>query len=331
MSKLISTFKIGFDDETKAEISELKNKLDEVNKSLNARDGGFWLEAKRNSNSRIGQIIAADVSNQIKEMSHPDGLLKAMQAEAANDAPEPELKQMGQWVFEGRDKKWASAHVDQDGQGFLCTVPKSMTVRADGYWTTKYVGWRVRILDGKFDASDWESSVIDREIINDVDYLSESVSEIQGMKASDIIIDDMGRDYSHNSNCLSAVVPQITQADMQLIFIKNLSDVLIQRMHSMYRFSDDGRSIVCNEFKAWDIVVNKANDNPHYAVVCGFGVINSDEIAQKISLIKVTPWDSRDGHCQGGDWMIFGQQSSWRTITEVELPAFRDALEACYA
>tara|TARA_R110000751_G_scaffold57683_3_gene122276 strand:- start:3363 stop:4310 length:948 start_codon:yes stop_codon:yes gene_type:complete len=271
------------------------------------------------------------MSERIRSRNITGGLLAAMAGEAANDAPESELLQLGQWVFEGQDEKWKSAALNSDGRAFRHNLPSSHVYFHKGVWRSNcFDQHEIELIDGAFDTSDFLPIQIDRETVNDIDYLSETVPEIQGMEASDIIIDELGRDYSHNSNCLSAVVPQITQADMQLIFIKNLSDVLIQRMHSMDRFSEDGHSVDCNEFKAWDIVVNKANDKPHYAVVCGFGVINSDEVAQKISLIKVTPWDSRDGHCQGGEWAIFGQKSNWRTITEAELPAFRAALEACY-
>lgn len=312
MSKLISTFKIGFDDETKAVMSELKDKLDAITGSLG-------------------------VPSALLGSTKPNGGLLVAMSEAANDAPESELKQMGQWVFEGQPKEFVTAHVNSFGAAAISSMPigdiepstDTWTVKQDAQVTTPTCLYRE--LKGKFDTTNWQNSAISRQPVNDVDYLSETTPEMQGMDACDIIIDEVGRNYSSNSNCLHAVVPQITEADMQLIFIKNLSDVLIQRMHSMGRFSEDGRSVFCSEFKAWDIVVNKANGNPHYGVVCGFGVINSDEVAQKISLIKVTPWDSRDGHCQGGDWMIFGQKSNWRTITEAELPAFRDALEACYA
>lgn len=299
MSKLISTFKIGFDDETKAEIAALKSSLDAVSNGLKA-----------------GTIMPTG------------GLLAAMVGEAANDAAEPELLELGQWVFDGCDPKWQSVGVTSSGIAWRHNIPLELLHYVHGVWDSEGSDiHEIEQISGKFEIP---GSSIQRETVNDVEYLSET-SEVNVMEASDIIVDEMGRDYSHNSNCLHAVVPQITQADMQLIFIKNLSDVLIQRMYSMDRFSGDDHRVVCSEFKAWDIVVNTANDNPHYAVVCGFGVINSDEVAQKISLIKVTPWDSRDGHCQGGDWMIFGQKSNWRTITEAELPAFRAALEACYA
>lgn len=291
MSKLISTFKIGLDDETKAEIAALKSSLDAVSNGLKA-----------------GTFIPTG------------GLLAAMVCEAANDASESKLKQMGQWVFEGQDKKWASAHVDQDGQGFLCTVPKSMTIRSDGYWTTKYIGWRVRILDGEFDASDWENSAIDRETVNDVDYLSETVPEIQGMEASDIIIDEMGRDYPHNSNCLHAVVPKITQADRQHIFIKNLSDVLIQRMHSMDRFSEDDYHIGTDKFISWDIIYDMGADR--FGVVTAFEKAHISAVFFKpLSITVDTPY------CFHKDTLL-GQ--ALRTITEDEITNFRGVLEDCY-
>lgn len=306
MSKLISTFKIGFDDETKADIAALKGSLDAVSNRLKA-----------------GNILPTG------------GLLAAMVGEAANDEPEPELKQMGQWVFEGQDEKWASAHVDQDGQGFLCTVPKSLTVRAAGYWTMKYVGWRVRILDGKFDALEWENSAIDRETVNDVDYLSETTSEINVMEASDIIIDDMGRDYSHNSNCLHAVVPQITQADMQHIFIKNLSEVLIQRMHSMDRFSADDCAIAGAELMPWDIVTGRNSFNggqPNFAVVIAVSHIEHSD-RSSFGIADLTSHFSLNQYVHTGQYVKItpSHNDTYRTITESELVWFRTALEACYA
>lgn len=346
--KVIGRFTIGFDDETKASIADLKNKLDAASLRLSfgsVMPVGGLLAAMQDTAANDSPVMYAPWENDLKRackfgLATADDVDTEIPADIALSNMS-ELKQLGQWVFEGQDKEWVSAAWDGDGSVWLFKRPsKELKCSArDGYffWYTddavanKFVCYLTPYSEMNLDSIIQKLRLIDRETINDVDYLSEATSEINVMEASDIIIDEMGRDYSHNSNCLHAVVPQITQADMQLIFIKNLSETLIQRMHSMERFSEDGRRVVCGDFKAWDIVVNKANDKPHYAVVCGFGVINSDEIAQKISLIKVTPWDSRDGHCQGGDWMIFGQKSNWRTITEAELLAFRCALEACYA
>ena len=279
MSNLISTFQIRFDDETKAEISELKNKLDEVNKSLNARDGGFWLESKRKCSSRIGQIIADAVSKQIKETvlpdgllkekSPPDGLLKAMQAEAANDS-----------------NGVAPIHYEAQLHG----------------------GW-VRHFD-----VDLLKPTINRETVNDVDYLSDSDLDECVPHIDDVL------DQPH---WLSESVPQITQADMQLIFIKNLSETLVQRMHSMDRFSDDDYAIGGDKLMAWDIVFDQVSKF--------FGVVinANDNILSAFFL---------NDHCEmtgGGCARNFHKNSllsrANRTITEAELPAFRTALEACYA
>ena len=277
MSKLISTFQIRFDDETKAEISELKNKLDEVNKSLSARDSGLWSESKKKSNSRIGQIIATAISNQIKEtlrpdgllkeMSRPDGLLKAMQAEAANDS-----------------NGVAPIHYEAQLHG----------------------GW-VRHFDG-----DLLKPTINRETVNDVDYLSGSDLDECVPHIDDVL------DQPH---WLSESVPQITQADMQLIFIKNLSECLIQRMHSMNRFSEDDYAIGGDKLIAWDILIYEPLDA--YAVLMrGPDRINVADLL----LIR------DDGPMADAGWNTTSEAFAiLRTITEAELPAFRAALEACYA
>ncbi|KRU23524.1 hypothetical protein [Psychrobacter piscatorii] len=293
MSKLITRFEIGFDDETKAEIAALKGKLDEVARGLLA-----------------------------KKESHADGLLAAMQAEAANDAPESELLQLGQWVFEGQDEKWKSAALNSDGRAFRHNLPSSHVYFHKGVWRSNcFDQHEIELIDGAFDTSDFLPIQIDRETVNDVDYLSETVPEIQGMEASDIIIDELGRDYSHNSNCLSAIVPQITQADMQLIFIKNLSDVLIQRMHSMDRFSEDDYAIGGDKLIAWDILI--------YEPLGAYAILmrGPDQInVADLLLIR------EGGPMADAGWNTESEAfATLRTITEAELPAFRAALEACYA
>lgn len=224
LAKLITRFEIGFDNETKADIDALKAKIDELNRTLS-----------------------------VKNDSHGDRLLAAMQAEAANDAP-------------------------------VTSTP-------------------------------WEND-INRETVNDVEYLSESVPEIQGMDAREIIIDEY--------DWLSESVPQITQADMQLIFIKNLSETLIQRMHSMNRFSEDDYAIGGDKLMAWDIVFNDLGNE--FGIVTGFNKYHQ----MMVSFFK---------QCANGQTMTGSLNfhlttmigKNLRTITESELPAFRAALEACYA
>ncbi len=279
--KLPSRIEIGFDSETKASIADLKIKLDEVDKSLNARDNGLWSESKKKSNSRIGQIIATAISNQIKEtlrpagllkeMSPPDGLLKAMQAEAANDS--------NGVVF---------THYDAQLHG----------------------GW-VRHFD-----IDLLKPTIDRETVNDVDYLSGSDLD-ECVPHIDDVLDQ--------PNWLSESVPQITQADMQLIFIKNLSECLIQRMHSMSRFSEDDYAIGSNKLMAWDCLIEA--ETGRFALVSGIGFEN------RTAIINTFNQDFNDELFAAAYTLdlSFLKKTSLRTITEAELPAFRAALEACYA
>lgn len=291
ISKVVSRFEIGFDDETKVVIDALKSKMDEVTRALS-----------------------------VKNDSHGDRLLVAMQAEAANDAPKPEILELGQWVFEGQDAKWVSASFDEDGQAVRWNVPKSELYRFEGTWMGG-AGTCCEVIQGIFGGIGWHDSPIDRVSVNDVDYLSETVPEIQGMEASDIIIDEMGRDYSPNSNCLHAVVPQITQADMQLIFIKNLSECLIQRMHSMDRFSDDDHHVNGKKLMTWDILI--------YEPLGSFNILIADRRHSNTADLLVL-WDT--GAKVDGDWNTNSETfKTLRTITEAELPAFRAALEACYA
>lgn len=302
MSKLITRFEIGFDDETKAEIAALKGKLDEVARVLSA-----------------------------KKESHADGLLAAMQADAANDAPQDEIKQLGQWVFEGQPKGFITAHVNSLGQAAMSSMPiGDIKPSGDTWVVTEDAQIRVptclyRRLKGQFDATNWQNSAITRETVNDVDYLSGDLDECVPH------IDEV----LAQPNWLSESVPQITDADMQLIFIKNLSDVLIQRMHSMDRFSEDDYAIGGDKLMAWDIVIgnNSFNDKrPNFAIVIATSNIeNSDKssfgIADLNSCFSLNQWNHTGRYVKISVW----HNETYRTITEDELPAFRAALEACYA
>lgn len=303
MSKLISTFKIGFDDETKAEIAALKSSLDAITGTLGLPSA----------------LLGSTKPN--------GGLLDAM-GEAANDAPEfaPEFLELGQWVFEGQDEKWHSAAVNSDGRAYLHNMPKKkMFFNHDSYgWCAKrFDRHEMKLIDGLFNPSGFTCLFIERETVNDVDYLSETVPEIQGMEASEIIIDELGRDYSPNSNCLHAVVPQITQADMQLIFIKNLSDILIQRMHSMGRFSENGYHVGGEKLMPWDIVYDMGADR--------FGFVTASQ-KEHIAACFLKPLST---HSKLGEAACFHNNSllgqALRTITEDEVSNFCGVLEAYYA
>lgn len=297
LAKLITRFEIGFDNETKADIDALKAKIDELTRTLS-----------------------------VKNDSHGDRLLAAMQAEAANDAPQPEFLQLGQWVFEGQPKEFVTAHVNSYGKAAISSMQISDIEPSDDAWAVKEDA-QVRIptclfraLKGKFNATNWQNSAIARETINDVDYLS-------GNDLDECVphIDDV----LDQPNWLSESVPQITQADMQLIFIKNLSETLIQRMHSMNRFSEDDYAIGGNALVAWDILVNLNGD---FGIAIGSLVHHESALLNRVRIARFhksqcTTFTSKI-ICP--DWR-YEDQNTWHTITEAELPAFRVAMEACYA
>ncbi|MDN5619459.1 MAG: hypothetical protein L0G63_03295 [Psychrobacter sp.] len=234
LGKLITRFEIGFDNETKADIDALKAKIDELTRALS-----------------------------VKNDSHGDRLLAAMQAEAANDAP-------------------------------ITHTP-------------------------------WEND-LKRASVNDVDYLS-------GNDLDECVphIDDV----LDQRNWLSESVPQITQADMQLIFIKNLSECLIQRMHSMDRFSEDDYAIGGDKLIAWDIVIGKNSFNdkrPNFAIVIATSNIEHSD-KSSFGIADLTSRFSLNQFIHTGQYVKISvwHNETYRTITEAELPAFRAALEACYA
>ena len=183
------------------------------------------------------------------------------------------------------------------------------------------------------DGSNWEHFAIQRQSVNDVDYLScegpkpygmptfIAIDEYESLSESVPHIDDV-LDQPH---WLSESVPQITQADMQLIFIKNLSETLVQRMHSMDRFSDDDYAIGGDKLMAWDIVANPKGD---FAVITGH---NQDK--RYFGGLYFVPY-ARGNHAK----TVSGERANeylktleFCTITEDQLSAFRAALEACYA
>jgi hypothetical protein len=279
ISKIETRMIIGFDDETKAQLSAITDTFDAIKKSM--------------------AVNANDVTG---------GLLEVMRGGAAND-DQPELKEMGQWVFEGQDEKWVSASVDEDGTGVLHNDPKERLEHDMGQW----YGDREhkRLVDVVFDATNWTTSPIDRETVNDVYYLSDDALNDSVPHIDDVLA---------QPNWLSDSVPQITQDDLQLIFIKNLSNVLIQRMQTMDRFSDDDYAIGGGKLMAWDIVFEPLTST--------FGLFTGKHEHQKIGSFlfftnpskTVVDWD-----------MATAAFTKTRTITESEMKDFREVLEACYA
>lgn len=368
MSKLISTFEIKFDDETKAEIRALKAKLDKV---------ALGLSVKNESSSLLETIQS----------------WSAEKSKAAND-DHPELKELGQWVFEGQDEKYVSAAVDGDGKAHLYPILKE-----ELWFHSSKLAYCVGRsdylkLEGEFSSIDWMTSAINRQPVNDNKYPSlkdfgQRIFEGYNSKwCSAVMLSDKGNvalfnipiyvianaknektllamkhveyvelehvfdgkdypcaidrqyvndvDYLSNNdlddivphiddvlalpNWLSDSVPQITQSDMQLIFIKNLSNVLIQRMHSMNRFSDDDYAIGGGDLIAWDIVFEPLTRS--------FGIFFGKTDAQSIGSFVFFTKPSK----LAVNWDV--NKAAFiklRTITELELKDFLIVLEACYA
>lgn len=316
MSKLISTFKIGFDDETKAEIASLKAKLDAITGTLGVPS------ALCGNIKPTGGLLAA-MQDTAANDSYSTGLGdcltigRELDKKFGNNTTESVLLQLGQWVFEGLPEHIISLGINPNGTLIGSDIPLDEWF---GYHETYGHQFTAQdyyeILGEGYDTSDCRNSRIERQPVNDVDYLSESVPEIQGMDAREIIIDELWPDKP---------VPQITQADMQLIFIKNLSECLIQRMHSMDRFSEDDNAIGGVELMAWDIVANPKGD---------FGVITGhNQDKRYFGGFYLVPYA-----CGNHAKTVAGERANeylktlgFSTITEAELPAFRAALEACYA
>lgn len=201
-----------------------------------------------------------DAINNHNRCRGADGLLATLQAEAANDAPEPEddLLELGQWVFEGRDEKWVSAAVDADGEAYLYSVRAMMLPRPmpdDLIWEPHgEIGWQ--FLGGNFDADDWRNSAIDRQFINDADFEHASNEEKETLEPEFLGTEPTGASV----NWLGVLkneddTPELSYDDLQRIFVQNLTTVLIQRMHSLDRFSDDDKSIRSADIQTWDIAV----------------------------------------------------------------------------
>jgi len=340
--EVIGRFTIGFDDETKASIADLKTKLDAVPHRLNFGNvmpiGGLLAAVQDAAANDSNGVVhhGENVKPELKQMGQwvfegQDAKWISAAKDADNDSNgvvhhgenvKPELKQMGQWVFEGQDAKWISAAKDADNEVWLFQVPVKDLAKNenDGYllWYAQDGSKAIYLCDLRSNKA-WQNSAIDRETVNDVDYLSSDLDE--AVPPIDDAIDQ--------SDWLSESVPQITQADMQLIFIKNLSDVLIQRMHSMGRFSEDDYHIGGISIEPWDLIVGKHRGKDCFAVVIATQLAE-DINCSKVDVILLGKQLSND---RVGAYtnIYFNKDNTYRTITEAELPAFRAALEACYA
>lgn len=249
--------------------------------------------------------IKKGVSGQLLE-------IMARAADAANDSDDDRSK-LGQWVFEGQDERFKWAQADSLGGVWLYAfkpIGLHKFICSDEVMLLVKTGVLKPLNNIRLNSVDWTNSLIERQSINDVDYLTDNDSD-----------HDIAPDTATNISFGLG----ITQADLQLIFIKNLSATLIQRMHSMDRFSEDDYVIGGDKLMPWDIVINNSNT---------FGLIsgqNRDKSQRHVLIIdpfmplpcpKMFVLEYGLSHCN---------RRGIRTITQDELKDFRDALEACYA
>ena len=145
---------------------------------------------------------------------------------------------------------------------------------------------------------------------NDVDYLSDTLADDDTAPIEPIFSDDE----------LAAVYPKITPADRQNLFIKNLADVLIQRMHSQDRFSEDDYAVGASKFVSWDIVYDGGADRFGLVTAAEKGYLSvfflkSLSVYEFSELSKGFHKDTLLGQCI-------------RTITVNEVTNFKTVLEA---
>lgn len=232
------------------------------------------------------------------------GLLAAM--DAANDASESELKQLGQWVFAGCDPRIKSASVDSDGEAARWGCDKNELDLFEGQFVSP-----ARVLyeaiEGKFDTTNWRNSAINRQPVNDVDYLTDSDSE-HDIAPTLAVADDM---------------QSLSKNDLQGVFIKNMSNLLIQRMHSMDRFSDNDYEIDADQLMPWDVIYDMGADR--------FGFVTASQ-KEHIAAYFLKPLSV---HSDYGSGACFHRSSllgkALRTITEDEVMNFCCVLEAYHA
>src|SRR5699024_722771 len=97
------------------------------------------------------------------------------------------------------------------------------------------------------------------------------------------------------------------------------------------RFSEDDYAIGGDKLMAWDIVVGKpykTKEEDHNVV--RFGVISCQ--SRDLKVLEVLSFNESYCNSRGESLAVyFSENNAYRTITEAELPAFRAALEACYA
>lgn len=226
------------------------------------------LEMTDELNAKIDTLIDAlqantDAINARNSSRGASGLLAALQAEAANDAPEPELKQLGQWVFEGQDEKWICAAVDESGECWLYERYSDDLKLTHGDWFYKHYchpQLSSKIVGDNFRFDDSSANIIDRQLVNDVEF-DEDDDDAKALESEFLGVDPETGASVRWFGIIGDDAPSLTDADLQRVFVQNLCTTLIQRMHSLDRFSGEDEVIKGDDVLAWDAVVAIARDS----------------------------------------------------------------------
>ena len=322
MNTLIAQYKfpsridVSFDIETKASIADLKNKLDEITKTLNIKGSSNVNSLQKTlqaTTTNDAPIITAPSKADIRcgcefDFATSDDANTAIPADIAASNMF-EFKQLGQWVFEGQAEKWQFAAIDSDGRVVIFSSEPTLALADGGRWLVhSEIGAGKRIGDN-YDASGWESSLIKRE------------SNSSGLGGS---MPYIAKTLDH-TNCISKLIPQTALVDMQPIFIKNLSEFFIQRMHSMERFSTHDYTISGHggDLMPWDIFFDPGGHR--------FGLVIAQQ-EEHIACVFFQPSSNKAVITTSQDIHKKSYAARhMRTINENERPVFRAALEACYA
>ena len=105
--------------------------------------------------------LQRDINNLATELTNLK--IELLEKKVVSDKPKPQLKQLDQSIFDGLDEKWRFAAVDADGT--RCDYETKP--RLDhAQWACVLGGFRRHV--GEHDASNWQNSLIERDIAKEL-------------------------------------------------------------------------------------------------------------------------------------------------------------------
>ena len=133
---------------------------------------GSYIQSKKDSKQLIAghcyQVAEKDVSDKTVRLFSVDDSFDDSLWFCVSDfrKPRPQLKQLDQSIFDGLDEKWRFAAVDSDGAAFAFV---SEPTRHGIFWgNSNQSQFTRRSGKGAYDASDWQNSLIERDIAKEL-------------------------------------------------------------------------------------------------------------------------------------------------------------------